>query len=295
MAKFLSYEKTNNFIDYSTGEITSKEETRTFKIEKNSEQFFKFFVNSIGNLYALSTASSFKVLFAILNKATDRENFVNLRYGMKSLICQNVGIHINSFSKSLNEIVDKGILKKVEDTKDCFILNPYIFGQGTFVDVERLRQRIEIDWDFKEGVMKRTIGADSVTSTGMHILENPQQYEVSDIKQEKNENNSNLSLSVRHKENNKGITPYPTELSLPIADNTIEETKAEELNNADNTTIQKHNDIDRLKYEAMIKSFEITSKMLDMIKDLRADGKKEEAMSLQKNMEQYLNNFSLNH
>lgn len=32
----------------------------------------------------------------------------------------------------------------------------------------------------------------------------------------------------------------------------------------------------------MIKSFEITSKMLDRIKDLHTDGKKEEAMALQK-------------
>lgn len=44
----------------------------------------------------------------------------------------------------------------------------------------------------------------------------------------------------------------------------------------------------------MIKSFETTSKMLDRIKELHTEGKKDEAMALQKDMQQYLNSFSSN-
>lgn len=54
----------------------------------------------------------------------------------------------------------------------------------------------------------------------MRILENLHQYEISNIKQEENENDSNLIVSVRHKDsNNKGITPYPAEPSLLPANN----------------------------------------------------------------------------
>lgn len=298
MAKLVAFEKTDNFIDYSTGEVTSKSETKVLKLEKNTERFFKLFVESVGTLYGLNAASSFKVLFAILNMATTRENIICLAFGMRSRICQTIGIHLNVFTRGLKELVDKEIILKKDDSKDYFTLNPYIFGQGTFIDIEKLRQRIEFEYDFKEGTITRRIGADSITSTGMHILENPNQYEISNIKQEKNDNTSNISVSARRREsNNKGITPYPAEPSLlPVSDdNAIGEAKIEESNNTDDDAkAKKYNDIDRLKYETMIKSFEITSKMLDRIKDLHTDGKKEEAMALQKNMEQYLNNFSSN-
>lgn len=297
MAKFVTFEKTDNFVDYSTGEVTSQRETKVLKLEKNTERFFKLFVESVGTLYGLNAASSFKVLFAILNMATTRENVICLTFGMRSRICQTIGIHLNVFTRGLKELVDKEIILKKDDSKDYFTLNPYIFGQGTFIDIEKLRQSIEFEYDFKEGTITRRIGADSITSTGMHILENPNQYEISNIKQEKNENTSNISVSARRRENNnKGITPYPVEPSLlPVSDNNaIGEAKIEESNNTDDARAKKYNDIDKLKYETMIKSFEITSKMLDRIKDLHTDGKKEEAMALQKNMEQYLNNFSSN-
>lgn len=67
---------------------------------------------------------------------------------------------------------------------------------------------------------------------------------------------------------------------LPVSNNT-EEAKIEKSDNTDDARAKEHNDIDRL-YETMTKSFEITSKMLNRIKDLHTDGKKEETMALQK-------------
>lgn len=294
MSKFVQLEKVDKFVNYSTGEVTSKSETKVLRVEKNTEVFFKLFVESIGTLYGLNAVSSFKVLFAILNMATTRENIICLAFGMRSRICQTIGIHLNVFARGLKELVDREILKKTE-SKDYFVLNPYIFGQGTFIDIEKLRQKIELEYDFKKGEIRRTISADSITATGMSILENPNQYEISSIEHKGDKDNSNISVSVKHKDNNKGIAPYPAEpLLLPVSDdNAIEEAKIEESDNTDDTRAKKHNDIDRLKYETMIKSFEITSKMLDRIKDLHTDGKKDEAMALQKDMQQYINSFRL--
>lgn len=285
MAKFIAFEKTDNFVNYSTGEVASKSETKVLKLEKNTEKFFKLFVENVGTLYGLNALSSFKVLFAILNMATTRENVICLAFGVRSRICQAIGIHLNVFARGLKELVDKEILKKTE-SKDYYVLNPYIFGQGTFIDIEKLRQRVEFEYDFKKGEIKRTISADSVTSTGMDILQNPNKYKISDIKQEENEYNSNLSVSVKHKDsnNNKGITSYPTEQLLPFDDGELQNNTQNENNSI------KHDD--KIKYDMMIKSLEITSKMLDRIKDLQIDGKKEEAMSLQQDMQNYLNSFS---
>lgn len=271
-------------MDYTAGEITSKVETKVLKLEKNSEKFFKFFVESVGTLYGLNAVSSFKVLFAILNMATTRDNVVCLAYGMRGRICQTIGIHLNVFARALKELVDKEILKKTEQ-KDYFALNPYIFGQGSFIDIEKLRQSIEFEYDFKKGEVIRRLSADSVTSTGMHILENPHQYKVANVAQEKNEEGSNVSISVEHK-GNKGITPYPAEPSLPLLDKPQDNTPE---------NVEKRGEINKLEHERMMKSFELTSKMLDRIKDLESSGRAEEAMAFQKKMEEYLSSFSANH
>lgn len=285
MAKFVTFEKTDNFVNYSTGEVASKVETKVLKLEKNTEKFFKLFVENVGTLYGLNALSSFKVLFAILNMATTRENVICLAFGMRSRICQTIGIHLNVFARGIKELVDKEILKKT-DSKDYFTLNPYIFGQGTFIDIEKLRQSIEFEYDFKKGEIKRTISADSVTSTGMNILKNPSNYDV--IAVDKDETDKDLNLGVLVKHNGgveiKGATAYSTEQLLPFDDEELQ-------NNAQNEDNNIKRD-DKIKYEMMIKSLEITSKMLDRIKDLQIDGKKEEAMSLQKDMQNYLNSFS---
>lgn len=285
MAKFVTFEKTDNFVDYSTGEVTSKVETKVLKLEKNTEKFFKLFVENVGTLYGLNALSSFKVLFAILNMATTRENVICLAFGMRSRICQTIGIHLNVFARGIKELVDKEILKKT-DSKDYFTLNPYIFGQGTFIDIEKLRQSIEFEYDFKKGEIKRTISADSVTSTGVNILKNPSNYDVIDIA--KDETDKDLTLGVLVKHNGgveiNGATAYPTEQLLPFNDEELQNNVQNEDNNI------KHDD--KIKYDIMIKSLEITSKMLDRIKELQIDGKKEEAMSLQKDMQNYLNSFS---
>lgn len=144
--------------------------------------------------------------------ATTRDNVVSLAYGMRKRICQNIGIHLNVFARAIKELVDREILKNTEN-KDYFILNPHIFfGQDSFIDVERLRHSIEFEYDFKKGEAIRKIGADSITSTGMDILQNPHKYEVSNVIKEEDEQNLNIDVSVKHKKNteNLGITPYPS-------------------------------------------------------------------------------------
>lgn len=78
--------------------------------------------------------------------------------------------------------------------------------------MERLRHSIEFEYDFKKGEAIRKIGADSITSTGMDILQNPHKYEVSNVIKEEDEQNLNIDVSVKHKKNteNLGITPYPS-------------------------------------------------------------------------------------
>lgn len=296
MAKFVAYEKTDNFVDNITGEITSKSETKVLKLEKNTEKFFKFFVESVGTLYGLNAASSFKVLFAILNMATTRDNVVSLAYGMRKRICQNIGIHLNVFARAIKELTDREILKNTGH-KDYFFLNPHIFGQGSLIDVEKLRHSIEFEYDFKKGEAKRTISADSITSTGMDILQNPHKYEVSNVTKEENEQNLNIDVSVKHKGNieNLGIMPYPSEPSLPFAELTNNNKNA-----LDSTKIVNHNvpieyNKEKMEHEKMMKSFELTSKMLDRIKDLESSGRAKEAMSFQKIVEEYLKSFGVNH
>ena len=184
----------------------------------NANKSFKIFVENIWILYRLNAASSFKVLFAILDMATAKDNVVCLAFGMRSRICQTIGMHLNVFARALRELIDNEILIKTEN-KDYFILNPYIFWQGSLKNAKKLRLNM---------VSKSNVNKDS----------------TADI--------------------------------------------------ATNKNINTKTNIDKTKYYKMIASFEVLSKMLDTIKDLETNGRKDEAMALQKTMQQYLNNFSQN-
>lgn len=184
----------------------------------NANKNFKIFVENVWVLYRLNATSSFKVLFAILDLATAKDNVIHLAFGMRSRICQTIGMHINVFTRALRELINNEILIKTEN-KDYFILNPYIFGYGTLRNIKKLRLNIE----------------------------------------SKCNNNKNSTTDITADEN------------------TIIKTK-----------------IDETKYYKMMASFEILSKMLDAIKDLESSGRKDEAMALQKTMQQYLNSFSQN-
>lgn len=277
MKKFLTYENTDKFIDNMTGEVTSQVHRKVLRLEQNPEKFFKLFIESMGSLYGLSKASSFKVLFAILNMATNRENVVCLAFGMKSNICESIDIHLNVFKRALDELVEKEIFIKTEK-KDYWLLNPHIFGQGSFIDIERLRQKVEFEYDFKKGEIQKIISADSITSVGMGILNNPHKYEVVNSTKEENDKASNIEVVVKHKGDIENNEVHPNQLSLPFALNS----ESKEPQNGDKEE----------GFDFLAQSFEITNKMLDRVKTLESNGKQNEALSFQKSLENYLNSIS---
>lgn len=288
MGRYVTYETKHEAVDYTTGEIASKSETKVLKVERSAEKFFKLFVENVGALYGLSAASSFKVLFAILNMATARDNTISMAHGMRKRIGEAVEVHPNLVTKALKELLDKQIIKKTNH-KDYFRLNPHIFGQGSFIDVEKLRQSIEFQYDFKKGEITRTLSADSITSTGMDILQNPHKYDLVDIEKNETENESNIGLTVKHKDeiDDDLIKAYPKEQNLFTP---------RDSNNANDDIVENNIkfdlDKDKENDNTTKQSLEIISKMLDRINELHAIGKVDEAMSLQKRLEKYIDKLN---
>ena len=257
MKKFVSYQGTHEFVDNTTGEIASKRETKILRVEHDSEKFFKIFVENVGSLYGLSSVSSFKVLFAILNMATSRDNVVSMAHGMRKRIGSAVEVHPNLVTKAMKELIEKQIIKPTND-RDYFLLNPHIFGQGSFIDVEKLRQSIEFQYDFKKGEIIRTVSADSITSTGMDILQNPHKYNLIDVEKKETENESNIELTLKHKDKiDDEIVAAPNSES-----NSLEFNVLKEQNRAKELSIKELELQNRAK-ELSIKELELKSKLDD--------------------------------
>ena len=208
MAKFLQMLHEIDYIDVRTGEVTNNKISKIYKAPINQEKFFKLFVNNVGLLYGIRSASTYQVLLWILQNGVNRGNDFMAFHGMIARACDELGIHRNTIREAIKELKALEILIPRDDgnksgskkADEKFVLNPYIFGQGSFIDIANLRQSIEYFYDFEQCTITKTLSSDSVTKFGKKILENPQNYEVVDYKHEQNGNYRNLELSVREKD-----------------------------------------------------------------------------------------------
>lgn len=258
--KSVAYEETNSFINYETGDIVSKSQTKVMKFDVSSDRFFKVFVDNTGMLYGLRKITSFKVLFALLNMCTNRENFICLAFGMRTKVSNFLNIHLNVFKTALDELVSKDLLLKT-DSKDFFMLNPYIFGQGSFIDVEKLRQSIEIEYDFKSGEVKKVISADSITHFGMNIFKNSDKYDVVDVVKEYNDKDSKLAVLVREKD--ESIIECDTvDTQEFIQTNETIQSVEEELNIKEQNTIVDTNETQHIIHTTSVDNTIVNNPML---------------------------------
>lgn len=197
MGKIIEKETIKERMDES-GNIIISSTKNTQKIKAYDEEaFFKLFCNNLGMLKGLKSATTYKILFGILQYATGRwDNNVFLGYGVKTWLCKKLEVHRPNFYKAIKELVRENILIPHQDEKDLFVWNPFFIGQGSLSDIAKLRQTIQIDYDFENLTMETTFKADSVTKTGIEILKDKNNYEVKSVK----ENNGDSEILLGKKQ-----------------------------------------------------------------------------------------------
>lgn len=143
-------------VNHSTGEVIESEKEDIVKVPQTPD-FVMTFTQDIGFIANISSAAS-KLLFGILVKI-DRANEIILVKETKEIIAEMVGLKTSTVSKLVTELYQaKVLLKKNNNSRSgVYVLNPYFFGKGRWVNINKLRMLVE--YDFKNS--KKTVGIET--------------------------------------------------------------------------------------------------------------------------------------
>lgn len=160
--KTLITQRVREVINHETGEI---ETTETENIQKlpQTPDFTMLFTQDIGFIASISAPAS-KLLFGILTKI-DRSNEITLVKEKKEQIAKMIGIKASTVNKLVTELYQARILLKQDTVREdgkitrsaTYTINPYYFGKGKWVNINKLRMLIE--YDFVKG--KKTFGIET--------------------------------------------------------------------------------------------------------------------------------------
>ena len=136
--------ETSTTIDEESGVVLSQiREIKTTQSEKEPK-YIKLYTQDIGRLYGLPPSCN-SLLLTLANYMIHKSNMVLLYGPVKKKICQELGMAMNTLNDNIKKLKKQGFLISVE--RACYMLDPEIFGYGSWGDVKRLRLMIEYNPD----------------------------------------------------------------------------------------------------------------------------------------------------
>lgn len=155
---------TNTITDHETGEVLSQERsTKTKQIEREPN-YIKLYTDDIGRLFNLPGSSS-DVLAAIASHMAYKTNIIVLYGPIKKVIMAELGMNKNTFNKAIDDLYKAGMLIRI--SRACYMVDPELYGSGTWNDVKKVRLSIEYNADgtkFVTTELTKDIGEEKQTA-----------------------------------------------------------------------------------------------------------------------------------
>jgi len=217
------YEEIHESVDNETGEIISRRNSKVVKKSSTPEFVMLFTKSSPALLEAKLTTGQTTLLFNILSgNYISRDNYLDISPATKEEISNNSDISRGSINTLLSQLVKKNIImkKKLSTKTYRYYLNPFIFGKGSWNNIEKLRYETSLEYDFKENTSienrktATTLEDASEILTIPHHISNTQEYtedgvvnqvielEETPQKEQVNPNQGSLPLFEENKESN---------------------------------------------------------------------------------------------
>ena len=125
-----------------TGEIT-KTVTQEVSMFEKEPPYVKLYLQDIGRLNGLNNSEQKLVNELVFNMGFN--NIVPSYKPVKEMIADKLGMKYNTLDKSIKELHRKGIL--IRKARGLYIMDPNIFGRGSWRDVKRIRMVIDYNED----------------------------------------------------------------------------------------------------------------------------------------------------
>jgi hypothetical protein len=143
------------FIETTIDEDGVVKEQKRFEESYRTKEpdFIKLYIEDLVKLNDLPNSTN-GVLYAIL-RYLNYKNEIVLISAIKKSIAEDLGIKVDTLNKSIYNLVDRGILSRLD--RGLYYANPYVFGRGAWENVRAFRLTVKYDKDGRSfDVIKET-------------------------------------------------------------------------------------------------------------------------------------------
>lgn len=216
---------TKEVVNYETGEVVLKETDSVYRVPQTPD-FVMAFTQDMSFISNISGGAS-KLLFGILS-LINRSNEIYIIKEVKEKLSQITGLKFSSISVLVSELHKKNVIikKNAEKRSSAYVINPYYFGKGKWVNVNKLRMIVE--YDFINS--KRTFGVETeyINEKDDIIgqLINNQDYILDNFS---NKNNKNVIDVELKEEINSNINSNAISFNKNVFNNLENKTEADKI------------------------------------------------------------------
>lgn len=126
----------------SEGNFMSRKQTNVSAFEKEPP-YVKVYLEDIGRLNGLDPAEQKLVNELVFNMGYN--NVVPSYKPVKEMIAQRIGVSLSTVNNCIQSLYKKGVL--IRKARGFYIMDPNIFGRGSWKDVKNIRMTIEYNSD----------------------------------------------------------------------------------------------------------------------------------------------------
>lgn len=125
-----------------TGEVIQTKRQDVTMFEKEPP-YVKLYLNDIGRLKGLNNSEQHLLNELVFNMGYN--NIVPAYKPVKEMIAERIGMPYNTLNEAIKALYQKGIL--VRKARGFYIIDPHLFGRGSWKDVQKIRMTIDYNPD----------------------------------------------------------------------------------------------------------------------------------------------------
>ncbi len=153
--------ETIDHVNGDTGEIVASD-VRIQSFQQEIEPpYVKLYTQDIARLYGL-TESTQHVLMCLARHMIYRTNKILIYGPVKDAMMAEMKMNKNTLNKAIDTLYKQGIL--IRESRACYVLDPELFGSGSWADVKKVRLSIDYHPDGSKSIKTQLLKGNEVVA-----------------------------------------------------------------------------------------------------------------------------------
>lgn len=144
--KKVAYEEHKIEINGKTGEVISSKNTKV-SVKEREPDYIKLYLSDISALKNIPKVNN-EILYELFKLANYDTNMIVLNSYLKNKIAEHLNIKFQTIQNAITKFTKQEIL--IREGTGTYILNPYLFGKGSWDNIKELRLTITYNTNGKK-------------------------------------------------------------------------------------------------------------------------------------------------